>query len=102
MKYQLLALSLAAVCGLPAQALAQAKPTDIYVSVVDGRGEPAAGLAAEDFRVREDNVAREVQKAVPATEPLTVALLVDDSQTADPAVQMIREAVDDFIVSLVL
>ena len=55
---------------------AQAKPTDIYVSVVDGKGNPASGLTAEDFRVREDGVAREVLKVGPATEPLTVAFLV--------------------------
>ena len=59
------------------------------------RASPRAGLTAEDFRVREDGVAREVLKAGPATEPLTVALLVDDSQAATPAIQMIREAMDD-------
>ena len=62
--------------ALPAAVFAQAKPTEIYVSVVDGKGNPAAGLTAEDFRVREDGVAREVLKAGPATEPLTVAFLV--------------------------
>jgi hypothetical protein len=45
-------------------------------------------------------MAREVLKAGPATEPLTVALLVDDSQATSPATQMIREAVDTFIASL--
>lgn len=100
MKYPLSALALAAVCGLPLLAAAQAKPTDVYVSVVDGKGNPVPGLAAEDFRVREDGVAREVLKAGPATEPLSVALVVDDSQALQPAVQMIREAMDGFLKAL--
>jgi Ca-activated chloride channel family protein len=101
MKYPLsAALALAAACALPLIVSAQAKPTDIYVSVVDGKGDPASGLTAEDFRVREDGVAREVLKAGTATEPLTVALVVDDSQAIQPAVQMIREAMDEFLKAL--
>jgi VWFA-related protein len=100
MKYRLSALALAAACTLPVAVLTQSKPTDIYVSVVNNKGEPAAGLTAEDFRVREDGVAREVLKVGTATEPLSVALLVDDSQAAQPALLMIREAMDTFFKSL--
>jgi Ca-activated chloride channel family protein len=100
MKYPVLTLALVVACALPADVVAQAKPTDVYVSVIDGKGDPAPGLAAEDFRVREDGVAREVLKAGPATEPMAVALLVDDSQAATPAIQMIREAIDGFIKAL--
>jgi len=100
MKYRIPALVLAAACGLATAAAAQSKPVDAYVSVVDSKGDPATGLTAQDFRVREDGVAREVLKAGPATEPLTVALLVDDSQASQRATQMIREAVNDFITAL--
>jgi VWFA-related protein len=79
---------------------AQAKPTEVYVSVLDNKGEPALGLTAADFRVREDGTAREVLKAAPATEPLTVAFLVDDSQAASAGIQMIREGVESFIKGL--
>jgi Ca-activated chloride channel family protein len=99
MKHALSAVALAAACALPSPATAQTQ-TQIYVSVVDSKGEPVTGLPAEEFRVREDGMAREVLKAGPATEPLTVALLVDDSQATSPATQMIREAVDTFIASL--
>ena len=67
---------------------------------MDGKGEPARGLTAEDFRVREDGIAREVLKAGPATEPLTVALLVDDTQAASSGVLMIREAVQNLLTAL--
>lgn len=100
MKYPLAAIAFTAALVLPADAVAQAKSTDIYVSIVDAKGEPATGLTAADFRVREDGAVREVLKAGPATEPPTVALLIDDSQAATPALQMIREAVDAFIAAL--
>ena len=100
MKYTVYALALATACAVPALLHAQTKPTDIYVSVVDSKGEPVTGLTAADFRVREDNTAREVLNATQATEPLTVAFLVDDSQATQQATQMIREAVDTFITAL--
>lgn len=100
MKYTVFALALATACAVPSLLHAQTKPTDIYVSVVDSKGEPVTGLAAADFRVREDNIAREVLNAVQATEPLTVAFLVDDSQATQQGTQMIREAVDTFIAAL--
>lgn len=100
MKRFIAAVALAAASLIPAPAAAQAKPTDIYVSVVNQKGDPVTGLTASDFTVREDNVAREVLKAGPATEPLTVALLVDDSQALNQDVQMFRDGLRNFIRGL--
>src|SRR4249919_3135091 len=100
MKYSLAALPFLAALAVPAFPIAQAKPTDIYVSVVDKDGEPATGLTAADFHVKEDGVAREVLKAGPATEPMTVALIIDDSQASTPALQMIREGAENFVTAL--
>ena len=100
MKYTVYALALATACAVPSLLHAQTKPTEIYVSVVDSKGDPVTGLAAADFKVREDNTAREVLSAAQATEPLTVAFLVDDSQATQRGTQMIREAVDTFITAL--
>lgn len=100
MKQALPALALAAVCAFPAPSVAQTRPTEVYVSVLNSKGDPVTGLTADEFRVREDGTAREVLKAGPATQGMTVALLVDDSQATAPATQMIREAVDAFISSL--
>jgi VWFA-related protein len=61
---------------------------------------PVTGLTIEDFRVREDNVEREVLKVGPNTEPMQIALLVDDSQAATNAVQPIREGLTDFVNAL--
>jgi Ca-activated chloride channel family protein len=100
MKYAVPAFALAVVCSFPPSLQAQTRQHSVYVSVVDSKGDPATGLTVNDLRVREDGVVREVLKVAPATEPLTVALLVDDSQATQNATQFIREAVDDFITAL--
>jgi hypothetical protein len=80
----------------PAQA-SDVRTRDLYVSVVDSKGAAATGLTAADFAVREDGVAREVVRAVPAEEPLDIVLLVDDSQAATRAIPHLRDGLGQFI-----
>src|SRR5918999_1976825 len=73
---------------------------NVYVSVIDSKGAPIQGLTAADFVVREDRTAREVLKAGPATDPIQVALLIDDSQAATSMLQPLREGITGFIDKL--
>jgi VWFA-related protein len=73
---------------------------DVYVSVLDSKDAPITGLTAADFQVREDGVAREVLRAGPATAPLQIVLLVDDSQALTPALQPTREGLTRFVDKL--
>lgn len=72
----------------------------MYASVIDSGGNPVQGLSAADFSVREDGVAREVLKAGPATVPLTLSIVIDDSQAAESAIQDLREGLTAFVKRL--
>jgi hypothetical protein len=85
-----------AIVGLDAQS----KPRKIYTSLVDKKGAPVTEVAAADVVVREDGVAREILSVAPATDPMRVALLVDNSQAATRSIQFMREALGGFATRL--
>lgn len=99
-------LTAAAISAAPSQdaarppAASDVRTRDVYVSVLDNKGNPVPGLTAADFVVREDGVSREVVRAAPATAPMQVVLLVDDSQALTPAIQPMREGLTRFVDKL--
>ena len=84
----------------PGHLAAQATPRALYVSVLNEAGAPVPDLGPADFIVREDNVAREVLKVAPATEPMQIAVLVDNSQAARDDISRFREALPAFVAAL--
>jgi VWFA-related protein len=82
------------------QAETSPRTRDIYVTVLDSKGAPVEGLSAGDFVVREDGAAREVLEAGPATEPMQIIVLIDDSEAATPAIQRMREGLNAFVDTL--
>ena len=77
-----------------------ARTQEIYVSVLDSKYAPITGLTAVELTVKEDGVSREVLKAGPATAPMQIVVIVDDSQAATQAIQPMREALTAFVEAL--
>jgi VWFA-related protein len=69
----------------------------LFVSVLDQAGAPVTGLGPDAFVVREDGRQVEVLRASRATQPIDLAILVDNSQAATPYIQDMRDALQAFI-----
>jgi hypothetical protein len=88
----------AVLIGLPASVSAQPRERELYVSILDkDKHAVTTTPQPQDLIVREDNVSREVLRIVPANDPIQIALLVDNSQAATPAIQRMRDGLNGFL-----
>jgi len=69
----------------------------LFVGAVDDKGEPVAGLGPDAFVVKEDGVRREVLRVARATEPIDVAVLIDNSAAARDDILFLRESLSNFV-----
>ena len=82
-------------------AAAQANERVVYASAWDEKTRaPLTGLGTDAFIVREDGARREVLRVTPATTPMPVAILVDNSQAARDHIADIRKALGTFVKAL--
>jgi VWFA-related protein len=101
-------LSAIGVVCLAALSLTGARPAaqgdlrerTLFLTVVDRTENPVEGLAPDDFVVREDGVRREVLRVSRATEPLDIAVLVDNSAASVDLVPRVRPALKAFIAAM--
>jgi hypothetical protein len=98
--------AIAALVSMPAAANAQSKGSGkthtrhIFVSVTDAKGAPVEGLTAADFKVSEAGQPKDVTKAGPAKDPMRIALILDTSDAAGPALNQVRAGTVAFLDAL--
>jgi hypothetical protein len=80
---------------------AQGAERVLYVNVIDQKTrEPIAGLGTDAVIVKEDGRQREVLRVSPATSPMPVAILIDNSQGATATIPDLRRALNTFVREL--
>jgi hypothetical protein len=95
------ALFCASLAAAPAPAqTARTQERDLFVSVIDQSGAPVANLDAQAFVVREDGLSREVLRVRRATDPIDLAILVDNSQATSNAILDLRRGLDAFVTRM--
>ena len=82
---------------MPAAAQGDRRERTLFVSAVNEAGEPVEALGPDAFVVREDGTRREVLRVSRATEPMDVALLVDNSTAAAQEITFLRSALSTFV-----
>ena len=93
----LIAASLACLCAGSASLAAQARERVAFVAVANrDSGAPHDTVGPGDIVVREDGATREVLRVTPATGPFPIAVIVDTSTDAEPAIQDLRTALTAF------
>jgi VWFA-related protein len=97
------ALTFLVTCALalaPSVLRAQTTEQTIYVSVLDKAGHPVGNLDVADFHVSEDGATREVLRAGRTSDPLDLAVIVDNSFAAQPHILDVRKALNAFFNTL--
>lgn len=69
----------------------------VFVTATTEDGTPVDALTPADVIVREDGVTREVLKVIPASGPVDITLLVDNSTAATRALQDMRLGLEKFV-----
>jgi VWFA-related protein len=72
----------------------------MFVSAVDREGEPVTDLGPDAFQIREDGIKREVLRVSRATEPIDVAVLVDNSAAAADDITFLRTGLSKFVAKM--
>ncbi len=74
----------------------------VYAAVIDQTGQPVTDLTPEEFQVTEDGNSAEVVSAEVGTEPMKIALLVDNGRriSREQAINPLRDGVAGFIENI--
>ena len=93
-------LAILAVCVLALSTGSFAEEHQIYLFVMNQYGQPVEDLVAEEVSIEHQGEACDVRSVHPGTPPMTVALMVDDSDGAAQSLNPLRDGVVAFLETL--
>ena len=94
----IVAVSLVGSAAAPASDATQPRERVAYVSVVEAKTlTPVREVGPDAIAVHEDGTRREVLSVTPASSPMPVALIVDNSQAAAATIPDLRKALATFL-----
>ena len=79
---------------------AQAQQGQVFVHVMNQTGQPVTDLTAEEFVVEEDGLATKIVSAQLGTQPMKVALLVDNGDAVGTSINSLRDGLEAFLDTL--
>jgi hypothetical protein len=89
------------VASSDGERLRQAQERVMYVSAFDAATrKPVPNLGPDAFVIREDEVTREILRVSPATSPMPVALVVDNSQAMASSISDLRRGLTAFVTGI--
>lgn len=88
--------------GLARPSAQDLRERTLFVTVTDRMDNPVEGLDIDDLVVREDGVRREVLRLSRATEPLDVAVLVDNASSSGELIPRVRTGLARFVDRMTL
>ena len=94
------AVAVASSSSTRVSAQAGARERTLFISAVNEKGETVEGLGPDAFVIREDGRRREVLRVSRATEPLDVALIVDNSQATSDELVFLRDGLSRFVAAM--
>lgn len=96
----LAALAVFSTAPRAAQVARESREGVMFVSAVDKEGEPVANLGPDAFQIKEDGIQREVLRVSRATEPIDLAILVDNSAAASDDITFLRTSLTNFVARM--
>ena len=91
---------LVAGLALGASGTAQAQQGQLFVYVMNQVGQPVTDLTAEEFAIEEDGLATKIVSAQLGTQPMKVALLVDNGDAVGTDTNSLRDGLEAFLDTL--
>ena len=80
----------------PQQFRSNVNTVEVYATVVDSNGRLVPDLTAEDFEIRDNGRPQKIDVFAQGTQPITIAVMVDESPSVDLARPRLEAAVQEF------